>query len=298
MYSKYTSMVIVALIYVFALFVGVIVFRITPEMTLIMRVFLGNVSATVVIYLFSLIMDNASLYDPYWSVQPPIILMLVFTHLNVQWTLPMFILFVSIMIWSVRLTYNWARGWVGFHDQDWRYTMLKHKAPKIYPLTNLFGIQMMPTCLVFAQLYGAILFIQSNPSFNLLLILGSMMMILAAVIQYIADEQMKTFKRNHQGQRDCIDEGLWRISRHPNYFGEVMVWWGLYIIYLSSAMRLDFVIIAPILMTSLFIFISIPMMERKILSSRPEYQIYQEQVSMLFPWFRKTPLQETSKESS
>jgi steroid 5-alpha reductase family enzyme len=77
-----------------------------------------------------------------------------------------------------------------------------------------------------------------------------------------------------------------------------MVWWGLYIIYLSSAMRLDFVIIAPILMTSLFIFISIPMMERKILSSRPEYQIYQEQVSMLFPWFRKTPLQETSKESS
>lgn len=298
MYSKYTSMLIVFSMYVFAMFVGIIVFRMTPQMTLIFRLLLSNVAATLIIFLFSLILDNASLYDPYWSIQPPVILLLVFDYLDLEMTLPRFILLISVSIWSVRLTYNWARGWVGFHEQDWRYTMLKEKAPKLYPITNLFGIQLMPTCLVFVQLIGAIYFMMSNPSFNFMLLMGSFIMISAAIIQYVADEQMKHFKEHHQGEKRCIDEGLWSVSRHPNYFGEVMVWWGLYIIYLSNVMVLDWIIIAPILMTSLFIFISIPMMETKIITSRPEYQVYQKQVSMLIPWFRKSPNPETSKEST
>ena len=64
-----------------------------------------------------------------------------------------------------------------------------------------------------------------------------------------------------------------------------MVWWGLYIIYLSMTKSLDVMIVSPILMTSLFIFISIPWMERKILKSRPEYKDYQQRVSMLVPFF-------------
>lgn len=298
MHSKYPSLWIVTAIYGVAMMVGIVVFRMLPETVLILRLLLSNIAATLIIYLFSLILDNASLYDPYWSVQPPMILILTFIHLGIQLSLPILMMLSSIVFWSMRLTLNWARGWVGFQEQDWRYTMLKQKAPKWYLLTNLFGIQLMPTCLVFAQLYGAILFMQSNSSVPSLLVVGFLMMICATIIQYIADEQMKRFKHQHQGQRVCIDEGLWRLSRHPNYFGELMVWWGLYLIYLSSAMRLDFIIIAPILMTLLFVFISIPMMETKILSSRPEYQSYQEQVSMLIPWFRKTSNQETSQESS
>ncbi len=298
MHSKLSSMFILFAIYLFATFVGIIVFRTFSDWQLITRVLLADVIATLVIYLFSLILDNASLYDPYWSVQPPVILILVFFHLEIVMTLPIFMMLVAVMVWAVRLTMNWALGFEGFHEQDWRYTMLKEKAPKIYPITNLFGIQMMPTVLVFAQLYGAIVFMQSNPTLHVLVFIGMILMIIAAAIQYIADKQMKKFRKEHQGQKSCIDQGLWSVSRHPNYFGEIMVWWGLYVMYLSTAQKLDAIIIAPILMTLLFLFISIPMMETKILLTRPEYKTYQEQVSVLIPWFRKTKDQETSAEFS
>lgn len=297
MHTKYPSMLIILAIYVLATLVGIVVFRIFSEWSLIPRLLAGNIAATFVIYFFSLILDNASVYDPYWSVQPPLILVLCLIHLNIALTFPIFLLMISIMVWAVRLTFNWARGWEGFHDQDWRYTMLKEKAPKMYPLTNLFGIQLMPTLLVFLQLIGPIRFMQGISEVNFLLLIGTMMILLSAVFQYIADEQMKQFKDQNKVKKACIDQGLWSVSRHPNYFGEIMVWWGVFLIYFSQTMRFDILILAPIAMTGLFVFISIPMMEKKMLRTRPEYQIYQKQVSMLIPWFRKTKDRDISIET-
>jgi steroid 5-alpha reductase family enzyme len=117
--------------------------------------------------------------------------------------------------------------------------------------------------------------------------MGFLLVILATTIQYISDEQMRRFRKAHVGEKKCIYEGLWRISRHPNYFGEVTVWWGLYIMLLGLTYQFDLYILAPLSMTLLFVFISIPMMEKKILKTRPEYKLYQEQVSMLIPYVRK-----------
>jgi steroid 5-alpha reductase family enzyme len=106
-------------------------------------------------------------------------------------------------------------------------------------------------------------------------------------LQYIADGQMRAFKKRNLDKKICIEEGLWKYSRHPNYFGEVMVWWGLYLIYFGATLTLNLYLLAPLAMTSLFIFISIPMMEKKILRTRPEYKDYQDRVSMLIPLPRK-----------
>lgn len=291
-------MVFILIIYALATTVGVLLFHAMPDWSLVLRVLLADVAATLVIFFMSLILDNASLYDPYWSVQPPIILVLVITHLGIAMTFPILILLFAIFVWAIRLTWNWAKGWEGFDHQDWRYTMLREKAPKVYLLTNLFGIQLMPTVLVFLQLISAILVFQMDPALNLGYVLGAIIIVSSAVLQYVADGQMHAFKQREKGKRTCIDEGLWRISRHPNYFGEVMVWWGLYLMYASAVKTIDWLIIAPLLMTGLFVFISIPMMEKKILSSRPEYKHYQAKVSMLIPWFRKEPMETTSIEAS
>lgn len=170
---------------------------------------------------------------------------------------------------------------------DWRYEAMKKKAPTWYPLTNLFGIQLFPTAIVFAQLALAIVVIEKNAQTNVLMVVAAGMIILSAMIQFIADQQMKHFKAKTKGQKKCIEEGLWKYSRHPNYFGEIMVWWGVYLIYLSVMKTIDFMIISPIMMTSLFVFISIPWMEKKILQTRPEYRTYQQRVSMIIPFFRK-----------
>ncbi len=287
MSKKYQSMLVLLVLYIVAIFVGIITFLNLEGLSLIWRLLISDVAATLVIWIFSLIIKNASAYDPYWSVIPPIILILVFFHLGLSSSFPIYLMIAGLSIWSLRLTYNWAKNWEGFHEQDWRYTIMYQKSPKLFFLSNLFGIQLFPTLIVFVQLIGAIYFMSMDPTLTLFTWIGFAVMVISAMIQFVADGQMRSFKEKTKGQKLCIEEGLWKYSRHPNYFGEVMVWWGLYIIYFGSVMRLDLLILAPIAMTSLFLFISIPWMEKKIIKTRPEYSEYQKRVSMLIPFFRK-----------
>ena len=286
MNSRRLSFILIFSIYMGALVVGIFVFIFLDQIEDIYRFFLADIAATLFIYLCSVCLKNASLYDPYWSVIPPLLLIGAAFYYD-SFGLSVLLMIFALSIWSIRLTYNWASLWQGFHEIDWRYQAMKEKAPKLYLLTNLFGIQLFPTSIVFAQLALAIFFIKENPSMNFITIIGAIIILVSAIIQYVADEQMKRFKERTKGEKKCIEEGLWKYSRHPNYFGEVMVWWGIYIIYFSMVKTLDIMIISPIMMTSLFLLISIPWMERKIIKTRPEYKAYQQRVSMLIPFFRK-----------
>jgi steroid 5-alpha reductase family enzyme len=292
MKQRSMSFLWITIMYVVAILSGILTFLMLPDMVDIYRFLIADVVATLVIYLFSMLIKNASLYDPYWSVIPP--LMFVFAAIYYgSYGLSVILMVVAISMWAIRLTYNWATLWTGFQDMDWRYERMKEKAPKVYFLTNLFGIQLFPTLIVFAQLALGLFVIQGDLKANLGTLMGALMIVIAAIIQFIADTQMKRFKARTQGEKKCIEEGLWKYSRHPNYFGELMVWWGLYVIYLSTH-TFDIMIISPIMMTALFLFISIPWMEKKILKTRPEYQSYQSRVSMIIPFFRKKDQQETS----
>ena len=77
--------------------------------------------------------------------------------------------------------------------------------------------------------------------------------------------------------------GLWKYSRHPNYFGEITFWWGIYIIQLGMAPQYWFTIAGPVLMTLLFVIISVPMMKNKLLASKQGYAQYIKSTSMLIP---------------
>ena len=287
MYKKYPSLLLIFFIYLIAIFIGIIVYKILPFDNDLLNLFMADVIATIFIWLVGLWLKNASLYDPYWSVIPPIIVFLYALDKNYTWTTVSTLAMIGISFWSIRLTLNWAKGWVGFQEQDWRYTMIKEKAPKFYLISNLFGIHLMPTAIVFIQLLTIEKLFSFQAKSNMLLFAGFFIMILSAYIQYVSDEQMRKFKEKTKDKKQCIDEGLWKFSRHPNYFGEIMVWWGLFLIYFSTTLTIDLYLLSPILMTLLFVFISIPMMEKKILKTRPEYKTYQEEVSMLIPFFRK-----------
>lgn len=293
MNTKGFSFALIFFIYAIAILVGVITFFYVTDYEDIYRFLIADVAATLVIYLFSIILKNASLYDPYWSVIPPILLIGAALYYQ-TFGLSVYLLIGALSIWAIRLTYNWASLWHGFHQMDWRYQQMKDKAPKLYLLTNLFGIQLFPTSIVFAQLALGLFVIKNNPTPTLMTFIGALIIVLSSLFQLISDEQMKRFKKRTQGEKLCIEEGLWKYSRHPNYFGEVMIWWGVYIIYLSMVKTIDIMIVSPIMMTSLFLFISIPWMEKKIILTRPEYKDYQHRVSMLVPFFRKEKESEAS----
>lgn len=292
MSSKAKTMIELTLFYLIGFAIGVVVFFVFPDFHIVIRVLLGDIAMTLWIWMYGLIRKNSSVYDPYWSVVPPVILILVALYLDVEWTSSSILLICGVSIWATRLTYNWALGWNDFSEQDWRYTMIMQNHPKLWILSNLFGIMMMPTFIVFIQLIGGIAVLQQEASMNMISILGFVMIVAASMIQYVADKQMRDFKSRTAPFKLCIEEGLWKYSRHPNYFGEVSVWWGVYLIYVGTFGVLDLAILPPILMTALFLFISIPMMEKKILKSRPQYADYQNRVSMIIPFFPKPKVDE------
>jgi len=288
MNRKVKSLLLIGFIYIVAIALGIFSFISIEIESFILRVFLADLVTTVFIYLVGLMVKNSSLYDPYWSVIPPVITFLVAIYLNVFWSLPILLFNLAILMWAIRLTYNWILTWTGFDYIDWRYTMIKNKTPKAWLLTNFFGIHFFPTVIVFIQLIGAIYYIKESSTIHFITILGFMVVMIGTIIQYVSDTQMRTFKKNPANKGKIINIGLWKYSRHPNYFGEILVWVGVYLFYFSMTLQIDRYILAPILMMLMFLWISIPMMENKIINSRPEYEIYKKRVSMLIILPEKT----------
>lgn len=256
----------------------------------LLMILMADIAATIVIYTFSMILKNTSLYDPYWSVAPLIISFyyLLFPQIHTLSNLRFLIVFVLVLIWSIRLTYNWVRQWRGLKHEDWRYVKYRKEKGKNFWLINLIGLQIMPTIQVYLgsiSLYPSISLRSS--SFSLLDIFAIIITGSAIFIEAIADQQLHNFIKNRKNEKEFITTGLWRYSRHPNYFGEIMFWWGLYLFALSADPSYFWGIIGPICITTLFIFLSIPLMEARNLERKPDYDIYIKQTSRLIPWFSK-----------
>ncbi len=191
------------------------------------------------------------------------------------------LVFAAVLLWAVRLTLNWARGWKGLSYEDWRYKMLREKKPEIYWLTNLAGIHLFPTVVVFAALLP-VYYTLGNSFAPVVFYSGFIISIGATIVEFVADEQMRAFKRNASGN-EFINQGLWKYSRHPNYFGELTFWFGLWVMQMSVVPEYWWTIIGFTAMLLMFLLASIPMMEEKNKKGKPGYEEYVKRVSVLIP---------------
>lgn len=284
-YSRLTSFVICFFAYILAFFIAVgFIYYFKESMNHLWLVLVADVIATIIIFIFSVTFNNSSLYDPYWSVAPPLIA--IYWLINGNVNLVGYLMLFAIMIWAIRLTLNWARGWQGLHHEDWRYNMLRDQNPKLYPFTNFAGIHMFPTIMVFLGMlpvYVVTSDIMIQPVNIPVLILGFSISLLATAIQLIADEQMRKFKLSSKSG-EYINTGLWKFSRHPNYFGEIIFWMGLWIMQMAVFPENWWTAIGFVAMLMMFLLASIPMMEKKNLKSKIGYEKYMNSVSVLIPW--------------
>ena len=250
----------------------------------------ADLVATLVIFAFSLRFDNSSLYDPYWSVAPPL-LGWYFLSQNLGDVDPAraAVCLGLCTVWAVRLTYNWATGWSGLDHQDWRYVEIQRKTGKLYWLVSLLGIHLFPTAQVFAGSLALLPALTSARPFHLLDAVAILVTAFAIVYEAVADRQLRAFRRRPGKPPDALlCEGLWRYSRHPNYFGEVTFWWGIFLFGLAASPEAwTWTVVGPTLITLMFLFVSIPLMERRQLDSRPSFRSYAETTSMIVPWFPK-----------
>ena len=286
--SRTWSFIVIAAIYLVATVLGMWTFLALDDMTVMLRLFIADFIATVFVWLWGVIFRNSSVYDPYWSVAPPLMLTGYAIHCG-TYSLPVMLMLVAVWYWAIRLTANWAYTFPNLNKQDWRYDMYKEKFPRLWHIVNFTGINLMPTIVVFLAMIPGFLLIGAsgeNLSTDIWTWLGFTVCISAATLQLISDIQAHRFRREHKGEVCTV--GLWNRSRHPNYLGEILMWWGIYLFYLTvgsdscswGIMLLPAV--GALANTCLFVFISIPMMEKRQLANKPGYADYIKRVRMLF----------------
>ena len=248
-------------------------------------ILIWHITATLIIFLFSNIHKNSSIYDPFWHVAPiPIVF-----YIADQSFLPnleLYLVLSAFLFWALRLTYNWFLNWENLDHEDFRYIDLKNNNKFMAFINDLFGIHLIPTLIVNASLYPIYVALTSD-SLNDLVYIGFMLIIIAVVIQYISDDQMRKFRKDENNFGKTMKYGLWKYSRHPNYLGEVSFWFGIYVFALASESPSLWLLACPIVMLALFVFISCPMMDNRSLKRRLDYKEYMDKTPQLIMWFVK-----------
>ena len=271
------SFIIIIVVYILAGLVGFSVYWYAP-FDAWLRLLLADVSATAVTFLFSVIFRNASVYDPYWSIQPIAIAVGYFAV--VPLSLPKFLLLAAIVLWGVRLTANWAYTFRGMEHQDWRYTMLKEKTGAFYPVINFVGIHMVPTMVVYGCVLPAAYVMQENPGGNVFTYLCFALSLGAVLLQGVADVEMHKYRKDRK--TPFIRAGVWKYSRHPNYLAEILMWWSVALYAVSALGFRWYFLVGAAANTLLFLLVSIPMADGR--QSRKEgFAEYKKQTRMLFP---------------
>ena len=253
---------------------------------------LADVVATLVVFGFSFLLRNSSMYDPYWSVQPVVIAAFWWwwpTDAEPD-SLRRILATVLLVAWSVRLTGNFFYGWRGLSQEDWRYVNLQKANGRAYLLVSLTGIHLFPTVLVYSGCIPLMPALNTGGRpWNAIDVLATIVTAVAVLLETAADWQLHRFVRTNTEPGRTLDTGLWAWSRHPNYLGEILLWWGLAFFGYAAGGPL-WVFGGALAITLLFVFISIPMIEKRSFARRPEYAQYCRLVPMLLPFipFRRS----------
>jgi len=280
--SKKKSLYYLFMEYLITLLLGTyIFFSYRGSMNLLLLLLIIDIIMTSLIFLFSFIHDDSSVYDPYWSLIPVVIMLMLMYEQDSYSVSSMFMLF-GVSFWSLRLTTNWLIDYKGLSDEDFRYVEFRNKFKKFYWIISYFGIHIFPTLLVFLGLYPIYYVLTTTINQEVFIYIGVFVMILGAVINMIADNQRRIHRKKVINK--SIRTGLWKYSRHPNYFGEITFWVGCYITSLSIGLNF-FTILGLIGMLLLFNLYSVPKMEQKLLKNKVDYKEIVETVPRFF--FRK-----------
>jgi steroid 5-alpha reductase family enzyme len=218
---------------------------------------------------------------------------------RLRWTL----LTIAIWIWSLRLTGNWLKkGGLGF--EDFRYlNYRKQMSPAVFQLFSFVALYEVQSAMVLAMVMPTYYALRSwGRPFNLLDVAAFAMILGAVAFEWIADLQGMAFREKREAHRKLKPEdlesqdgappkfprfpteGLWRYSRHPNYFGEICVWWGVYLFGVAQSHEwLNWTIVGPLTINGLFLGGSVRLTEEHELARKPEYAEYQRTTSRLIP---------------
>lgn len=238
----------------------------------------GMLASVAVTYLASVWLENGSVFDPWWSVLPPVVAL----HLVGEWTPLALACVLVVFVWAVRLTLNWAVGWPGLGHEDWRYTLLYERAPLPRWLTMLLAVDLVPALFVFLGSLPLVPALQRGEELGLLGLLAGALGLFAAGLELAADEQRRAFAAAKPGA--LMDAGLWAWCRHPNYLGEILFWVSLWLFGVAAdPSAFWWTALGPLAIATLFLAASIPLIEERNAARRPGWAEYVARTPRLLP---------------
>lgn len=242
--------------------------------------------AALCTWAFSLWRRNVAIVDSLWSLM---FVLAVLTYAHSAWRMgPRSVLaLVLVTAWALRLSFyiTW-RNWG--HGEDRRYQAIRARNGAHFAVTSLylvFGLQALLAWVISLPLLGAIL----NPGpLGVLDGAGVVLWLVGICFEAGGDWQLARFKSAPANQGKVMDQGLWRFTRHPNYFGDFCVWWGLYLVAVSAGAWWS--VGGPLLMSVLLMRVSgVVLLEKDIGERRPQYAEYIRRTNAFFPGKPKRP---------
>ena len=249
---------------------------------------LGIVTGMMVLgWLVSLKTDNVTHVDSLWGIGFVLIAWLSYS-LGFGDTPRGFLLTILTTLWGVRLSLhltwrNWDKG------EDPRYNAWRRRHGANFHKRSLYSVFLVQALFLWviagSMQYGILA--EKPHSFTSWDVIGITLWCTGFLFESVGDYQLARFKADPANRGRVMDIGLWAYTRHPNYFGEILVWWGIYLMVVSTPFG-GWTIISPLLISIVLIKLTgVTLTEKSIAEKRPQYRDYMKRTPMLIPWFPK-----------
>jgi steroid 5-alpha reductase family enzyme len=235
-------------------------------------------------WLVSLRMEDVSIIDIFWGVGGALIGVSSYVLTSGTPTRRM-LLTAMVVAWGLRLAFHIGKRARG-KGEDFRYAAMRARDPEGFPARSLVTVFLFQAFLIWLVSLpvqvGQVS--PTPPRLGFLDYLGLVVFLTGFLFEAVADRQLRAFLADPDRRSGVMDQGLWRYSRHPNYFGDALLWWGIF--FVAAATPSGWMtLISPVVMTFLLMNVSgVPMLEEALAERRPGYRDYMERTSAFFPW--------------
>lgn len=239
----------------------------------------------IALWLISLLLKDSSIVDIFWGTGFVITAWFYFFLTPDGFAARKLLIVILTTIWGLRLSIHiLLRNWG--HGEDYRYQQWRQEAGSNWWWRSFFKVFLLQGALMWI-ISAPLLAAQSNPNPARLIwldYLGAILWGIGFFFEAVGDWQLARFRANPDNKGKLLNTGLWRYTRHPNYFGDAAQWWGFYLI--ATAAGGYWTIFSPIIMTLLLRRVSgVTMLEKSLKESKPGYKEYVETTNPFIPWF-------------
>lgn len=239
--------------------------------------------ALTLLWLVSIAIKDASIIDIFWGIGF-VILAWLYRYLLKNDSDKSLLFCILVSIWGLRLGLYLAYRNLG-KGEDYRYQVWRKQHGANFWWISFFRVFLLQGFLMWI-IAAPLLIAQTSTEWTWLDYVGIVLWSIGLAFEAIGDWQLAQFKQNPQNKGKVLNTGLWKYTRHPNYFGDALLWWGLFCFSLSAGGW--WTIFSPVLMTFLLMRVSgVVMLEKTLVITKPQYQDYINRTSSFFPMLPK-----------